>query len=206
AAESMATTGSPGSAGVFAKRLQRQFSRAQEKVLQKLGKSEETKDKHFDLCCQNLNKQQVRWWPVMRETSKQLSQTLMGIYSSDFEREEDLSLVMAKEERLWSNFEEKLADGSIRIMDNYMNQFPEIKEKVAKRGRKLVDFDSSRHHLDVLCNSKKKDEAKIAKVRQEKDPISFNTLTLCCSLSWRTWKKEPLKSMGSQHINQQELV
>ncbi|XP_023660742.2 bridging integrator 2a isoform X3 [Paramormyrops kingsleyae] len=180
AAESMATTGSPGSAGVFAKRLQRQFSRAQEKVLQKLGKSEETKDKHFDLCCQNLNKQQTDGnrlskdlkayyssVKVMRETSKQLSQTLMGIYSSDFEREEDLSLVMAKEERLWSNFEEKLADGSIRIMDNYMNQFPEIKEKVAKRGRKLVDYDSSRHHLDVLSNSKKKDEAKIAKAEEE---------------------------------------
>ncbi|XP_048873564.1 bridging integrator 2a isoform X2 [Brienomyrus brachyistius] len=180
AAECMSTTGSPASAGVFAKRLQRQFSRAQEKVLQKLGKSEETKDKDFDLCCQNLNKQQTNGnrlfkdlkayyssVKVMRDTSKQLSRTLMGIYSSDLEREEDLSLVMAKEERLWSNFEEKLADGCIRIMDNYMNQFPEIKEKVAKRGRKLVDYDSSRHHLDMLYNSKKKDEAKIAKAQED---------------------------------------
>lgn len=39
-----------------------------------------------------------------------------------------------------------------------------LQERVAKRGRKLVDYDSARHHLEALQNTKKKDEAKVAKV------------------------------------------
>lgn len=37
--------------------------------------------------------------------------------------------------------------------------------RIAKRGRKLVDYDSARHHFESLQTAKKKDEAKIAKVR-----------------------------------------
>lgn len=36
--------------------------------------------------------------------------------------------------------------------------------RIAKRERKLVDFDSARHHFASIQKSKKKDEAKIAKV------------------------------------------
>lgn len=36
--------------------------------------------------------------------------------------------------------------------------------RIAKRGRKLVDYDSARHHYESLQTAKKKDEAKIAKV------------------------------------------
>lgn len=39
-----------------------------------------------------------------------------------------------------------------------------IQEKVAKRNRKLVDYDSARHHLTGLQNAKKKDDIKIGKV------------------------------------------
>lgn len=39
-----------------------------------------------------------------------------------------------------------------------------FQERVAKRGRKLVDYDSSRHHVEALQGAKKKDDAKIAKV------------------------------------------
>lgn len=39
-----------------------------------------------------------------------------------------------------------------------------FQERVSKRGRKLVDYDSARHHLEALQSAKKKDEAKIAKV------------------------------------------
>jgi len=39
-----------------------------------------------------------------------------------------------------------------------------FQERVAKRGRKLVDYDSARHHLEALQTAKKKDDAKITKV------------------------------------------
>lgn len=40
-----------------------------------------------------------------------------------------------------------------------------LQSRIAKRGRKLVDYDSARHHYESLQTAKKKDEAKIAKVR-----------------------------------------
>lgn len=43
-----------------------------------------------------------------------------------------------------------------------------FQERVAKRGRKLVDYDSARHHLEALQSAKKKDEAKITKVGLER--------------------------------------
>ncbi|KAI1897065.1 hypothetical protein AGOR_G00079280 [Albula goreensis] len=171
---------SPGSAGHFAKRVQRSLSRAQEKMLQKLGKSVETRDEHFDLCVQNLSKQQsdghrlykdIKLYynsvKAMREASKRLSQTLLDVYESDWEGDEDLPAIVEGEDLLWSDYEEKLGDQTVRTMDTYMSQFPDIKERVAKRGRKLVDYDSSRHHLEMLQNAKKKDEAKIAKAEEE---------------------------------------
>ena len=37
--------------------------------------------------------------------------------------------------------------------------------RVAKRGRKLIDYDNARHNLEVQQNAKKKDDAKVAKVK-----------------------------------------
>uniref|UniRef100_A0A8B9TGN7 Bridging integrator 2 n=1 Tax=Anas platyrhynchos TaxID=8839 RepID=A0A8B9TGN7_ANAPL len=68
---------------------------------------------------------------------------------------------------LWDDYEAKLADQALRLMENYLAQFGDIKERIAKRGRKLVDYDSARHHLEALQNAKKKDEAKIAKAEEE---------------------------------------
>lgn len=39
-----------------------------------------------------------------------------------------------------------------------------LQARIAKRDRKMVDFDSARHHFASLQKGKKKDEAKIAKV------------------------------------------
>ncbi|XP_007249179.2 bridging integrator 2b isoform X1 [Astyanax mexicanus] len=167
-------------AGILAKRFQKSMNRAQEKVLQKLGKTMETKDEQFEQCSFNMNKQQVDGTRLfkdvksyynavkaMHETSKRLSQTLADIYESDWQGVEDLSTIMESEDLLWNDYEEKLSDQIIRTMENYTSQFPDVKERVAKRGRKLVDYDSARHHLEALQNAKKKDDAKISKAEEE---------------------------------------
>ncbi|XP_029007776.1 bridging integrator 2b isoform X2 [Betta splendens] len=140
----------------------------------------ETKDEQFELCFQNLNKQQVdgnRLFKdvrayytavkAMHEASKRLSHTLRDIYEPDWNGVEDLAVITDSEDLLWNDFEEKLSDQIVRTMENYSSQFPEVKERVAKRGRKLVDYDSARHHLEALQSAKKKDEAKIAKAEEE---------------------------------------
>lgn len=48
-----------------------------------------------------------------------------------------------------------------------------LQEKVAKRGRKLVDYDSSLHHLEALQTAKKRDDVKINKVTNDDMHISF---------------------------------
>ncbi|XP_038552906.1 bridging integrator 2b isoform X2 [Micropterus salmoides] len=167
-------------AGFLAKRVQKSLNRAQEKVLQKLGKTMETKDEQFELSFQSLNKQQVDGSRLFKdvkayhtavkavhETSKRLSQTLRDIYESDWNGVEDLAVITESEDLLWNDYEEKLSDQIVRTMENYTSQFPEVKERVAKRGRKLVDYDSARHHLEALQSAKKKDDVKIAKAEEE---------------------------------------
>ncbi|XP_038139046.1 bridging integrator 2b [Cyprinodon tularosa] len=167
-------------AGLLAKRVQKSLNRAQEKVLQKLGKTMETKDEQFELSFQKLNKQQndgtrlfkdVKAYyaavKTVHETSKRLSLTLRDIYESDWNGEQDLAVITESEDLLWNDFEEKISDQLVRPMENYTSQFPEVKERVAKRGRKLVDYDSARHHLEALQSAKKKDEAKITKAEEE---------------------------------------
>lgn len=167
-------------AGFLAKRVQKSLNRAQEKVLQKLGKTMETKDEQFELCFNNFNKQQIDGNRLLKdvkayytavkavhETSKRLSLTLRDIYESDWNGVEDLAVITESEDLLWNDYEEKLSDQIVRTMENYTSQFPEVKERVAKRGRKLVDYDSARHHLEALQSAKKKDDAKITKAEEE---------------------------------------
>nr|KAF6493804.1 bridging integrator 2 [Rousettus aegyptiacus] len=137
-----------GAAGLFAKQVQKKFSRAQEKVLQKLGKTVETKDERFEQSANNFYHQQVEGLKlhkdlknflsavkVMHESSKKVSETLQEIYSSEWDGHEELKAIVG--------------------------------ERIAKRGRKLVDYDSARHHLEAVQNAKKKDEAKTAKAEEE---------------------------------------
>ncbi|EPY75141.1 bridging integrator 2 [Camelus ferus] len=114
----------------------------------------------------------------MHESSKRVSETLQEIYSSDWDGREELKAIVANNDLLWEDYEEKLADQALRTMENYVAQFSEIKERIAKRGRKLVDYDSARHHLEAVQNAKKKDEAKTAKAEEEfnKAQIVFEDL------------------------------
>lgn len=59
-----------------------------------------------------------------------------------------------------------------------------LQEKISKRGRKLVDYDSSRHHLEALQTAKKRDDVKIKKVRSKNYNNNDNKsvfVTSCCS-------------------------
>ncbi|XP_031949992.1 bridging integrator 2 [Corvus kubaryi] len=172
--------GRSGSAGLFARQVQKRFSRAQEKVLQKLGKTVETKDEQFEQSAYNFHLQQneghklykdlkgfVGAVRVMHESSRKVAETLQEIYSPEWDGHEELRAIADSNDLLWDDYEAKLADQALRLMENYLAQFGDFKERIAKRGRKLVDYDSARHHLEALQSAKKKDEAKIAKAEEE---------------------------------------
>ncbi|XP_064257108.1 bridging integrator 2 [Passer domesticus] len=172
--------GRSGGAGLFARQVQKHFSRAQEKVLQKLGKTVETKDEQFEQSAYNFQLQQneghklykelkgfVGAVRVMHESSRRVAETLQEIYSPEWDGHEELRAIAESNDLLWDDYEAKLIDQALRLMENYLVQFGDFKERIAKRGRKLVDYDSARHHLEALQSAKKKDEAKIAKAEEE---------------------------------------
>ncbi|KAM9786322.1 bridging integrator 2a [Neosynchiropus ocellatus] len=169
-----------GGSGDFAKKVQRQLSRGKEKVLQRLGKTVETRDEQFDLCLQVFNDQQTDGNRIykdlrnyihavrdMREASRRLSQSMYDVYESDWVGEEDMGAIVEGEDLLWNDYEVKMVDQVIRTMESYVSQFPDVKDKVAKRGRKLVDYDSCRHQLEALQSAKKRDDVKIRKAEEE---------------------------------------
>nr|XP_014346460.1 PREDICTED: myc box-dependent-interacting protein 1 isoform X2 [Latimeria chalumnae] len=176
----MAELGKGVTAGKIASNMQKKLTRAQEKVLQKLGKADETKDEHFEQCVQNFNKQLTEGSKLqkdlrnylnsvkaMHEASKKLSECLQEIYEPDWQGREDTTAVIENSDLLWSDYHQKLVDQALLTMDTYLGQFPDIKSRIAKRGRKLVDYDSARHHYESLQGAKKKDETKIAKAEEE---------------------------------------
>ncbi|XP_032880744.1 myc box-dependent-interacting protein 1 isoform X1 [Amblyraja radiata] len=164
------------SAGFIAKNVQKKINRAQEKVLQKLGKADETKDEQFEHCVQNFNRQltegsklqkDLRTYltsvKAMHEATKKLSELLEEIYEPDWVGKETVHTISESADLLWTDYHQKLVDQALLTLDTYLGQFPDIKTRIAKRGRKLVDYDSARHHYESLQGAKKKDDGKIAK-------------------------------------------
>ncbi|KAM7153635.1 myc box-dependent-interacting protein 1 isoform 1-T1 [Macrochelys suwanniensis] len=149
-------------------------------VLQKLGKADETKDEQFEQCVQNFNKQltegsklqkDLRTYlasvKAMHEASKKLTECLQEVYEPEWPGRDDTNKIAENNDLLWVDFHQKLVDQALLTMDTYLGQFPDIKSRIAKRGRKLVDYDSARHHFESLQTAKKKDETKIAKAEEE---------------------------------------
>ncbi|KAM7405169.1 hypothetical protein PAMP_012453 [Pampus punctatissimus] len=177
----MADSASPKrSSGVFAKKVQRQLSRSKEKVLQRLGKTMETRDDQFEMYLLQFHDQQTDGNRIykdlrnyidavrdMREASRRLSQSLFDVYEGGWAGEEDLGAIVEGEDLLWNDYEVKLVDQAVHTMESYVSQFPDVREKVAKRGRKLIDYDSSLHHLEALQTAKKRDDVKINKAEDE---------------------------------------
>ncbi|XP_053570400.1 amphiphysin [Bombina bombina] len=166
--------------GVFAKNVQKKLSRAQEKVLQKLGKADETKDEQFEEYVQNFKRQEAEGSRLqremrgylaaikgMQEASLKLTESLHEVYEPEWYGRDDVKLVGEKCDVLWEDFHQKLVDGALLTLDTYLGQFPDIKNRIAKRSRKLVDYDSARHHLEALQNAKRRDEGRISKAEEE---------------------------------------
>ncbi|XP_039907446.1 myc box-dependent-interacting protein 1b isoform X5 [Simochromis diagramma] len=184
----MAEIGKGVTAGKLAINVQKRLTRAQEKVLQKLGKADETRDVVFEEMVANFNKQMGEGTKLqkdlkaylaavktMHDASRRLQDCLADMYEPDwFGKEEmdalaeeliekEMDINLEDTDTMWLDYHQSITDKSLQNMDMYLSQFPDIKARIAKRDRKLVDFDSARHHFTSLQKGKKKDEAKIAK-------------------------------------------
>uniref|UniRef100_A0A1D5QYK8 Bridging integrator 1 n=1 Tax=Macaca mulatta TaxID=9544 RepID=A0A1D5QYK8_MACMU len=146
----MAEMGSKGvTAGKIASNVQKKLTRAQEKT-------EGTR-------LQKDLRTYLASVKAMHEASKKLNECLQEVYEPDWPGRDEANKIAENNDLLWMDYHQKLVDQALLTMDTYLGQFPDIKSRIAKRGRKLVDYDSARHHYESLQTAKKKDEAKIAK-------------------------------------------
>ena len=105
---------------------------------------------------------------AMQAASKNLMDCLTDIYEPEWPGHEQLPLKAHSLELLWEELCLKLNDQVTIPLSTYLCQFSEIKAKIDKRGRKLVDYDGTRHALEsVQNNPKRKDDLKLAKLREE---------------------------------------
>ncbi|XP_071826481.1 myc box-dependent-interacting protein 1-like [Apostichopus japonicus] len=157
--------------------FQKQFTRSKEKVLQKLGKSDETRDEIFECYTQNLTTQianasklnkEVKNYQAccraMGNASSSLYNTLEEIYEEEWDGQSELGNIKETLGLLWDDYQRKLLDQIFNPIIRYQSKFPDMKKKVEKRGRKLIDYDSARHTLDGAKG--KKDEARLAKAEE----------------------------------------
>ncbi|XP_067116463.1 myc box-dependent-interacting protein 1b isoform X1 [Osmerus mordax] len=176
----MAEMGKGVTAGKLASNVQKKLTRAQEKVLQKLGKADETRDTAFEEGVTNFNKQMLEGSKLqkdlkaylvavktMHEASRRLQDCLADMYEPDWFGKEEVDAMAEDTDSLWTDYYQKLVDESLISMDTYLAQFPDVKARIAKRDRKLVDYDSARHHFASLQKGKKKDDVKMAKAEEE---------------------------------------
>uniref|UniRef100_A0A674A8W4 Myc box-dependent-interacting protein 1 n=1 Tax=Salmo trutta TaxID=8032 RepID=A0A674A8W4_SALTR len=155
-------------AGKLASNVQKKLTRAQEKVMQKLGKADETRDVAFEEGVINFNKQYTEGSKLqkdlraylaavqtMHESSKNLQECLSDMYEPEWYGKDDVDSIVEDTDVLWTDFHQKLVDNALISMDTYLGQFPDIKSRIAKRDRKLVDYDSARHNHSSTNKGKK---------------------------------------------------
>ncbi|XP_055708176.1 amphiphysin isoform X2 [Phlebotomus papatasi] len=94
---------------------------------------------------------------------------ITDVYENQWAGSEALTAQVAAIEVLWQDFSHKLGDQVLIPLNTYTAQFPEMKKKIEKRNRKLIDYDSQRHSFQNLqANAaKRKDDVKVTKGREQ---------------------------------------
>ncbi|XP_075750083.1 amphiphysin isoform X9 [Rhipicephalus microplus] len=170
-----------GKGGSFTKVVQKHAGRAKERILQNLGRADRTKDEVFEVYLYNFTRQQTAAAKLQKEfknyvlcikslqlASKALMDTLSEIYEQEWVGHEQIPVKAQTLELLWDDYHRKMNDQVMIPLNSYITQFVDVRGRIAKRGRKLVDYDKCRHSVESLRNSaKKKDDYKLGKAREE---------------------------------------
>ncbi|SPP74220.1 blast:Amphiphysin [Drosophila guanche] len=168
---------------MLAKSVQKHAGRAKEKILQNLGKVDRTADEIFDDHLNNFNRQQtsanrlqkefnnyIRCVRAAQTASKSLMEAVCEVYEPQWSGYDALQAQTGASESLWADFAHKLGDQVLIPLNTYTGQFPEMKKKVEKRNRKLIDYDGQRHsfqNLQANANKRKDDVKQLTKGREQ---------------------------------------
>ncbi|XP_060077830.1 myc box-dependent-interacting protein 1-like [Ylistrum balloti] len=165
--------------GIFT-RAQKTLTRTKAKVLQNLGKAEKTSDEKLDEYVHKLDKQQetaqkfqkelrtyINAAKTMQNASRSLFNTIQETYEDDWDGGSKVHENLQSMELMWADYIQNLQERVQEPMATYISHITPLKTRIAKRGRKLVDYDNARHNLEVVQNAKKRDETKITRAKED---------------------------------------
>lgn len=158
--------------------------RAKARLLQNFGKADKTTDEIFEVYQANFNRQQstalnlqkhvrqyVHCLKELHEATKGLSHCMLEMHEQDWPKHDDFENNAYELDHINEDLEEKLKESVLVPLEQYLGQFAEMREKIAKRGRKLVDYDSQRHTYEMLQqhqnNKQQSDDSKLSKSRDQ---------------------------------------
>lgn len=95
-------------------------------------------------------------------------EAISEVYESEWTGADALNAQMSAIDVLWQDFSHKLGDQVLIPLNTYTAQFPDMKKKIEKRNRKLLDYDSQRHSFESLQakSVQRKDDVKVTKGRE----------------------------------------
>ncbi|KAJ7179050.1 hypothetical protein C8R46DRAFT_1072311 [Mycena filopes] len=169
--------------------LKKGFSRGATTLLQKTGQIERTVDreftdeeakfKTFEKECQALQKDSKSYWDAMRAMTAaqtRIADTLETFYGAADRTSEGAMAGHAYKrsvDDLDGGFGREL-DGPYRTtisepLGKMCAYFPVVNEHIAKRNKKLLDYDSARSKVRKLIDKPSEDPTKLPKAQQEHD-------------------------------------
>merc|ERR1712127_630777 len=88
------------------------------------------------------------------------------VYENDWTGHDLLTVQSQNIEMLWQDLGHKMTDQVLIPLNTYQGQFPEMRKKIEKRGRKLIDYDKERHNVQTLQANPNRNEAKYARAKE----------------------------------------
>lgn len=169
-------------ADLFNKHIKKATSRTKEKLLEGIGKAKATQDEVFDSHANNLTKQAKSCERLQKDiktycsalkalcqAERTLRDTIRDSYETEWPEREHLTALLDNLDIQTNELEKAMGEDLIQSVSHYVAQFGDLKKKVDKRGRKLVDYDHAKNTYNSLKASSKKVESdpKVAKALVE---------------------------------------
>lgn len=106
---------------------------------------------------------------MLCQAEKSLHDTIRDSYEAEWPEREQLTAIIDNLEIQSNEMEKALCEDLPQAVSTYVSQFTDLKKKVDKRGRKLVDYDHAKHNYSSTKASSKKGETdpKVARAYTE---------------------------------------
>jgi amphiphysin len=163
--------------------ISKKTRRAKERLLQNFGKADRTTDELLETHLVSFNKQQtvalnlqkqvknyLHCLKELHQASKSLNNCLLELHEKEWPKHDTFENNSYEAEQTNEDLEDRLKESVLVPLEQYLGQFVEMREKIAKRGRKLVDYDSQRHSFETLQQSqagKQLDDIRLAEHREQ---------------------------------------